>query len=467
MGTELSARAIPSKKRWWLLPAAIALGFALLQGIGVPRITFGGDSETYALVSLRLYGTPEAQARQEIAYASCLDKARSVDRGSAVDPLRFRTPDPSRGLRRACATLQLEAPTARSLRYEAIFNGRVGYPLLAGLPIKLLGISLGFWITSVAVTALGGFLVAVLLAAAGLGTAALLAGELIFLLGPLGRWGVYPLAEGALNTAVVAALLGAWWLVQRRLLLGGIVWLLGLAAVATVKYSGGAMMAACLVGAAVGCMVTVRRYRHAGTAILAVGGASMAAGVWLLSSALGLPGLSETLQDTFTRHFHHRPVDDVWNLLAQLEVVCWRAWLRLQASAPALLLAAALGLWLLFRRRSALGWLAAAAAGLGLFTIVAHPLVYEADRLGALMWMPAVLGLPFLLDGVRLHWRTGRMIAVPHQSAGDDLAQLGDRRSACTQTGGSGHVPPLSSLPGRRAEIGARPAKGLGGAEPP
>jgi hypothetical protein len=400
MEMEPSARAIRSRKRWWLLPAAVALAFALLQGIGGPRITFGGDSESYALISLRLYGTPEAQARQEIAYATCLDKARSVEWGSAVDPLHFRTPGSSQDLRRACATQQVQAPTARSLRYEAIFNGRVGYPLLAGLPIKLFGISHGLWVTSVAVTALGGFLVAVLLAEAGLGTAALLAGELIFLLGPLGRWGVYPLAEGALNTAVVATLLGAWWLLQRRLLLGGTVCLLGLAAVVTVKYSGGTLMAACLAGAGVGCMVTVRRYRHAGSAILAVGGAFLAAGVWLLSSALGLPGLSETLQDTFTRHFHHRPVDGVWGLLAQLEVVCWREWLRLQASAPALLLAAALGLWLLFRRRPALGWLAVAAAGLGLSTIVAHPLVYEADRLGALMWMPAVLGLPFLLDGV-------------------------------------------------------------------
>jgi hypothetical protein len=416
MELEPSAQAVPSWRRWWLLPAAVALAFVLLQGIGGPRITFGGDSETYALISLRLYGTPEAQARQEISSAACLDKARSFDRGSAVDPLRFRIPDPSRGLRRACATQatqQMQAPTARSLRYEAIFNGRVGYPLLAGLPIKLLGISNGFWVTSVTVTALGGFLVALLLAEAGLGTAALLAGELIFLLGPLGSWGVYPLAEGAFNTAVVAALLGAWWLLQRRLLPGGIVWLLGLAAVATVKYSGGALMAACLAGAGVGCMVTVHRYRHAGTAILAVGGAFMAGGVWLLTSALGLPGLSETLQDTFTRHFHHPAVDGVRDLLAQLEVACWREWLRLQASAPALLLAAGLGLWLLFRRRPALGWLAVAAAGLGLFTIVAHPLVYEADRLGALMWMPAVLGLPFLLDGARLHWRTGRMIAVP------------------------------------------------------
>jgi hypothetical protein len=104
MEMEPSARAIRSRKRWWLLPAAVALAFALLQGIGGPRITFGGDSESYALISLRLYGTPEAQARQEIAYATCLDKARSVEWGSAVDPLRFRTPGSSQDLRRACAT---------------------------------------------------------------------------------------------------------------------------------------------------------------------------------------------------------------------------------------------------------------------------------------------------------------------------------------------------------------------------
>jgi hypothetical protein len=62
---------------------------------------------------------------------------------------------------------------------------------------------------------------------------------------------------------------------------------------------------------------------------------------------------------------------------------------------------------LLCRRGRELGLFALAAAVTGGLQVAAHPLVQEADRLGVLMWMPAVLGLPLLIVKVRRNGDSG------------------------------------------------------------
>lgn len=405
--------------RWWVWPVAVALGFVLLQGVGGHQITYGSDSVLYAQISLRLYGTPAQQANVEANRAACVDNADNVGKWAAADPMHN---NPAPAMRKDCAKLGVGPPNAQQRRYAAIFNGRVGYPLLAGVPIKIFGIAEGLWLTSVLVTAVGGFLVAVLLFEVGLGLTAMLAGELLFLLSPFGTWGVWPLPEGTLNTAVLATLVGALWLMRRRLLRGGLHGIAGLTAVTATKYSSAVGLALCLTAVAVTCLLTSRNHRHAGTVLLAGGSAALAAGVLAGTALLGLPSLNETLQDTFTRHFHHlNGHTHIWYQLANLEVACWSFWLKLQAASPTMLVASTLGLWLLFRRRSPLGWVALAAAMLGFLTITAHPILIEASRLGVLMWMPAVLGLPLLLDRAQPNWRA----AQPVSSETDKHSSLG------------------------------------------
>jgi hypothetical protein len=388
-------------RTWWALPALVAVVFVLLQGLAGPRVAMNGDSEQYGRISLQLSGVPEATARREAWRAWCDAQAADAAHTAGLDPLHFREPSPAAQARADCLRTFPRHRTAASRRYEAIFDARIGYPLLAIPAVRLLGVRLGLWATSVVLTGLGGFLVAWLLTLARAGVWGAVAGELVFLLGPLGGWGVHPLAEGALNTAVVLTLLGAWWLLtaadRSAVLRGAVAWLAGLTAASAVKYSSGVLLAACLALAAVLAWITVREARHRGTLLLAGGSTLAAVAVAALTAAAGAPGSAETLQDTFTRHFHRRDVPDPWSLLARLDLRYWADWLHSQAASPALLVLGALALWLLFRRRPLLGWPAAAAALVGMLTVAAHPLVYEAQRLGALEWLPAALGLPFLL----------------------------------------------------------------------
>jgi hypothetical protein len=115
---------------------------------------------------------------------------------------------------------------------------------------------------------------------------------------------------------------------------------------------------------------------------------------------LRLPSAEVTLQDTFTDHFRQPAVADPWWLLVRLAYRLWTNWLTEQAAAPLFLVLALVGVWAL-RRNVALSWLALALAATGVAQVTAHPLVSEADRLGALMWTPVVLGIPLAIDQLR------------------------------------------------------------------
>jgi len=393
-------------RRWWAVALLAAGVFALLQLLAGPQVVMNGDSQEYGRLALQITGMPRTAAAEAAADAACWSREYAAERVTAVDPVRFQHPGRGGDARvRACeraaraATGSFVHPGPAFARYETIFDGRIGYPLLAVPAVWSFGVLRGLWITSVLCTAAAGFLVAALLAASGLGAWAALAGELLYLCGPPGRWGVHPLAEGALNAAALLTLLGAGWLLQRRLGAGLLTWAAGLVLVALVKYSSGLLLALALLVAAGGCALTVRGTRHLGTALLAAGSAVAMPATMLITSALGLPGLLVTVQDTFTRHFHRPDVAHPLSMLLTLNLRFWGAFLGWQAAAPALLAGLAAGLFLLFRRRPQLGWLAVAGTLLGVLTVVAHPVVYEYQRLGVLWWLPAVLGLPLLVEG--------------------------------------------------------------------
>jgi hypothetical protein len=114
-------------------------------------------------------------------------------------------------------------------------------------------------------------------------------------------------------------------------------------------------------------------------------------------SALSLPSATTTLQDTFTKHFAYPEVPDPWQRLVDLDGRYWAHWIGAQASLPTFLVPTLVAVWALYRYRPDLGWFALATALTGVLQVAAHPLAQEADRLGILMWMPVVLGLPLLV----------------------------------------------------------------------
>ena len=137
--------------------------------------------------------------------------------------------------------------------------------------------------------------------------------------------------------------------------------------------------------------------------------------LWLTA---GCPGFMERTDWNPDYEHHHRNLAihqaavkeryfaERESYLAELAVLLdeWRDWAAEQAATPYFLLLTALAAWALIRYGDGLGWPALAAGFTGVCLITAHPLVQEADRLGVLMWMPVVLGLPLIVDR---HWAPG------------------------------------------------------------
>ncbi|MER5890858.1 hypothetical protein ABT160_44165 [Streptomyces sp. NPDC001941] len=356
-------RALPRAPLPWLLLAAFAAVHAAL----LPYWVFSGDSYRYATAALGFLGAGPAEAHRAaleawcgaqhaVPYASCL----------ADVPEGLRALDP---------------------RYERIFTTRPGYPLLAAPAVALLGVVPGMWLTGLLLGAAGGLLTHRVLREAGAGRGAAAVGTGLFLFGAPGYWSVRPLTEGALFVGALAVVLGA-----RRVLAGrpgGLAVVAGaLAGLVAVKYS-----TALLVGAALAVAGLAGRSRRLAALGLGTAGA-VATGTW----ALGLPGASVAAQDLLTGHFARPDVADPWPRMAGLAVRFWLDWGRDETAFAVLLALAAAALWRA-DRRLALPALAVAAAGAGAAT--ALPGAAELDRLWVLMWVPVVLGVPWVVAGVR------------------------------------------------------------------
>jgi hypothetical protein len=119
--------------------------------------------------------------------------------------------------------------------------------------------------------------------------------------------------------------------------------------------------------------------------------------LWI-SSGLHLPGVHETLQDTFTRHFRHPDVPDPWHRLSGAAGTLWSddigpAMLE-NPLIPAAFLFAAAGL--VSRVRWDAAWPVAAAGLTGAAIASLHPIVDELPRLSAMAWIPVAFGLAAL-----------------------------------------------------------------------
>ena len=245
------------------------------------------------------------------------------------------------------------------------------------------------------------FMVIALLRLAGCSDLLALGGQVLFLAAPTGYWGSRMLTDGPSLATSLLALLGAVLLAKGRIRVGLWVLAAGFVTGFVVRYSSEQLVALALAVAALICLKWVPSSRGRGMKLLAiVSGAGFVVSE-LASTVLGWPGLSVSLQDTFTKHFIRPDVSDPLGRLVRLDLSFW-AYFPVYES-TALLLAVgliAIGVALL-RRDAVFGVLSIAIAATGLGAVIAHPIESQADRLMSPVWVLLALGLPLLFAARR------------------------------------------------------------------
>jgi hypothetical protein len=382
---------------WALLLCAL---FTAIQTIDYRQDVPSNDTYQYAKQTLRFLGDGPAAAVHDATVMYCQDSGSSA---SLTDSLENAVSSDSASSSytsayAACMRTYRNGLTPTAPRYLAIFTSRPGYPLLAAPIAAVFGLRFGLWGAAMLCTLLAGFLVFFLLRAAGSSDRLALAGQALFLVAPTGYWGSRMLTEGPSLATVLLALLGAVWLVQGRIRSGASVLTAGLVAGFLVRYSSEQAAALLITVGAAACLRWAPRKRRGDLqVILAISGVGFVLSE-LASTALGWPGVSESLQDTFTKHFL-RP--DVSNPVSRLISLDLHFWGNFPVSEPTALLAVA-GLIaiavLLIRRDPVYGSLVVAVAATGVAAVVAHPLASQADRLMMPVWLLLPLGLPRLLQ---------------------------------------------------------------------
>lgn len=391
--------------RAWLLGILVVAVYAPLQLTASSEWFLYPDSYRYARAAEQFGGASRAQAHRDALEAFCAtraDVARATARLSpaAGAPLPAGTMTAKQCLARWGDAADI---TTADPRYQAIFSSRPGYPLLAAPFVRVFGVIRGMRMLGLLTTVGASLLVVGLLRSADLPPLSAVCGQLVFLATPLARWSLQALGEGLVTVCALGTIWGAVLLIRRRPVAGTPLLAVSLGVCAVTRYSSALLLAALTAAAAVAVWCGMRERRHRWTALLAGLSAIAASLTAMLISALALPSATTTLQDTFTQHFARPDVPYPWQRLADLDARYWAHWIGAEASLPIFLVPTLVAAWALYRYRPDLGWFALATALTGALQVAAHPLLQEADRLGVLMWMPAVLGLPLLVARAQRH----------------------------------------------------------------
>ena len=376
----------------------IAAVFTVIQAVDYRQDVPSNDTYQYARQTLRILGDDQRQAVHGAVVMFCQDSGNAA---ATADTLDYAASSGSTSYSSAydgCLQTYRNGLTPSSPRYLAIFTSRPGYPLLAAPLAAVFGLRFGLWAAALLCTLLASLLVIVLLRSAGCGVPLALAGQALYLAAPTGYWGSRMLTDGPSLAATLLTLVGAWWLVRRRTRAG--LWLLGAGLMAgfVVRYSSEQMVALVIALAALGCLAWVPGARHRGMRLLAIAAGTGFVLSELVSTLLGWPGVSESLQDTFTKHFIRPDVSDPVGRLVRLDLHFWGYF---PVSEPtALLLVAGLATLavLLIRRARSYGVLVVAVALTGVGAVAAHPIASQSDRLMVPVWLLLALGLPPLLQ---------------------------------------------------------------------
>lgn len=380
-----------------LLTIAMAAGcWSLRWSAGVSAAT--PDTFWYARDAFRYagYSAPEAALRAAKITCGAMNRARP----------RYHPGGYAR-----CLRMRAQYPKYAQPRFARIFTSRPGYALLTAPLVAAFG-GAGFILgTALLGIACGGAVVALALAC-GLRPAQALLAQTAFWVLPSGLWASRLLAEAPMLLGVLLALTATVLLSRGdrgtgRSPLGPVAMLAAaLAALCVIKPANGVALAGALLAAS---SIALLRGVRRNWLVVAGVAAMVLAGHFGISAALELPGIHETLQDTFTRHFRTPDVPDPWpRLLDEIRPLWTEVIVSRTLNEPIFLAAYVLGALGLFRTlRRDTAWLLSLAGLTGALVVSMHPLGSEADRLAAVSWIPVALGLATWYAGRR------RVLAMP------------------------------------------------------
>lgn len=379
----------------------IAAVFTVLQAVDYRQDVPSNDTYQYAKQTLRFLGDDPRAAIHGAVVMFCQDTGNAA---STADTLDYGASSGSSSYRSAygtCLDKYRNGLTPDSPRYLAIFTSRPGYPLLAAPIAAVFGLRFGLWAAALLCTLLASALVLVLLRSVGCPPGIALAGQALYLAAPTGYWGSRMLTDGPSLAATLLTLVGAWWLVRGRT--GPGLWLFGAGLVTgfLVRYSSEQVLALFVALAGAVCLLRVPGARTRRIRLLTLAAGAGFAACEIASTALGWPGLSASLQDTFTRHFVRPDVSDPVGRLVRLDRRFWTDYPVSEPTALLLLAGLVTVAVLLIRRERVYGILVAATALTGVAAVAAHPLATQSDRLMVPAWLLLVLGLPPLLRSRR------------------------------------------------------------------
>ncbi|MFC0541714.1 hypothetical protein [Kutzneria chonburiensis] len=378
--------------------------FLFVQILVAPSSTLFPDSNQYSIIAYRFLGDSEQTAVEKTVGQWCADQARHQAQANDARMVPDRAFDPARSRRSCVADNTDNVEFTGQPRYHQIFTPRIGYPLAVAALVPLAGMRIALWAVPVGCTLLAGILLWYLLIAVGLRSSVAAVGQALLYVLPTGTWGVLSLSEGPALLGVVAAMLGSVLLSTGRRRSGIATLIAGLVVAGLVKYSTALPFAGVLVVVAL-----VGLWRRAGDRrgllFLGVTGAAVTGAVVLVSSLLRLPGMAESLQDSFTDHFHQPDVPDPFARLLEVNGRYWLQWLTFTPMNVTLLAGSVVGGWAMWRRDRFVALLVLACGALGFALTAAHPEVTQGDRLYVLAWLIPVVGLPIavqrLVDSAR------------------------------------------------------------------
>jgi hypothetical protein len=388
---DTAATSLGSKlrdRRRLRLGALIFIALILSSGLWLMRWSGGTSTATpdtfwYARDSLGYAGYSQRSADTIAAQITCGAMSRARPHATNYG---------------GCFRYRSGLPASAPIRFQRIFTSRPGYGLLTAPLVWVFG-GAGFIIGSAMLGVACGIAIVMLALTAGMRPSQALLAEVIFYLLPTGLWVSRMLAEAPMVLFLLVAMSGAVLLLRGRARVpaAGLL-VVGLACMCAVKPANGVALAAALAAVSV-VRLPFTRARPAYLLIAAIA-VVVLAGNMSVSAALHLPGVHETLQDSFTHHFRQPDVIHPWRRLVHGDAALWVGRVVPQLLGDPLIPAAyLLGAIGLFQRvRADAAWPVAFAGLTGVVVVSMHPLPSETARLALVTWIPVAIGLAALMD---------------------------------------------------------------------